>query len=104
MLNDIKIHDIRIGEGPPAERGSKVTVRCSGCLGRSETERDMIITFAIGEWNRIAGLAHGVVGMRVGGLRRVQVSPHTAPPDRVPTAGALPSSALTFEIELLSVD
>ena len=51
----------------------------------------------------IAGLRYGVEGMRVGGLRRLTVSPHLAyGGDGVP--GVIPPVAvLIFEVKLLDV-
>ena len=104
MLSGLKIIDVKIGDGPIAESDCRVTIRYTGYLNRGEVfHRDVVISFTVGDRNIIAGLSHGVEGMRVGGRRRLRVGPHLAYRDRgVP--GIVPASAkLTFDVELLAV-
>jgi len=56
----------------------------------------------LGKRHWIAGLEKGILGMRVGGLRKLTVSPHLAYGAK--TAGKIPpNSVLRFEVELLEV-
>jgi FKBP-type peptidyl-prolyl cis-trans isomerase len=66
-------------------------------------QRDVVISFAVGERNIIAGLSHGVEGMRVGGRRRLRVGPHIVYRDRGVPAIVPPNAKLTFDVELLSI-
>jgi len=50
----------------------------------------------------VAGLSRGVIGMRVGGVRRLRVSPHLGYRNRS-VQEVPPNAVLTFEVELLSV-
>lgn len=104
MRKGIEIEELRPGSSPPAERGQTVTIRYTGFLKRGDKfQENIVCTFRVGSREVIPGLAHGVEGMRVGGLRRVRVSPHLAyGSPGVP--GKIPANAvLTFEIELLEV-
>jgi FKBP-type peptidyl-prolyl cis-trans isomerase len=105
VLSGLEIDDALIGDGPIAERGSRVTVRYTGYLNRGEVfQRNVDISFTVGERNIIAGLSHGVEGMRVGGRRRLRLGPHLAYRDRgVPTV-VPPNAKLTFDVELLAVE
>ena len=104
MRKGIEIEELSVGNGIRAERGKTVTIRYTGFLNRGdEFQENIICTFRVGSREVIPGLSYGVEGMRVGGLRRVRVSPHLAyGVTGVP--GLIPANAvLTFEVELLEV-
>ena len=104
MLSGLKAREVMIGDGQIALLTSRVTVRYTGYLNRGEVfQRDVIISFIVGERDIIAGLSHGVEGMRVGGRRRLQVGPHLAYRDRGVPAVVPANAKLTFDVELLSV-
>jgi hypothetical protein len=96
--------DVRLGDGPLAERGSNVEVRYDLFLNRGEQiQTDQRVSFRIGERQVIAGLEYGVEGMRAGGERRLRVGPHLAYNQR--TVPGVPAGALLeFHLTLLSVD
>lgn len=104
MRKGIEIEELRPGSGPAAERGQTVTIRYTGFLNHGDKfQENVTCTFRVGSREVIAGLAHGVEGMRVGGLRRVQVSPHLAY-GAAGVPGLIPANAvLLFEVELLEV-
>jgi FKBP-type peptidyl-prolyl cis-trans isomerase len=105
MLSGLKILDVAIGDGPIAEQGSRVSIRYTGYMNRGEIfQRDVVISFAVGEQNIIAGLSHGVEGMRVGGRRPLRVGPHVAYRDRGVAGVVPPNAKLTFDVELLAVE
>jgi peptidylprolyl isomerase len=59
-------------------------------------------SFRIGERKVIAGLEKGIIGMKVGGKRRLVISPHLGYREKdVP--GIPPNAVLIFEVELLEV-
>jgi FKBP-type peptidyl-prolyl cis-trans isomerase len=105
VLSGLKIVDVRIGDGPIAESDCCVTIRYTGYLNRGEIfQRDVVVSFLVGERNIIAGLSHGVDGMRVGGRRRLHVGPHLAYRERgIPTV-VPPNARLTFDMELLAIE
>jgi FKBP-type peptidyl-prolyl cis-trans isomerase len=104
MRKGIEFEELRPGSGPTAERGQTVTIRYTGFLHRGDKfQENITCTFRVGSREVIPGLAYGVEGMRVGGRRRVRVSPHLAygaagVPGLIP-----PNAVLTFEVELLEV-
>ena len=104
----LKIEDQVIGEGSTAESGNSVSVHYTGTLPDgskfdSSLDRGRPFEFTLGEGRVIKGWEQGVLGMKVGGKRKLQIPPELAygargfPP-------VIPANAtLHFEIELLAV-
>jgi FKBP-type peptidyl-prolyl cis-trans isomerase len=104
VLNGLRIQDVMIGDGPIVERGSRVTLPYTGYLNSGEVfQRNAVISLTVGDWNISIGLSHGVEGMRVGGRRRLRVSPDVAYRDRRSPGFVPPNAKLTFDVELLAV-
>lgn len=100
MASGVKVVDIELGTGAVVNKGSTVSIRWRGTLNRGDEFGSGALTFRVGERRVIAGLEKGVVGMRVGGIRRLRVSPHVAYGDKsVP--GVPPNAVLNFEVEVL---
>jgi FKBP-type peptidyl-prolyl cis-trans isomerase FkpA len=106
--------DLRVGTGADAVNGSVLRVHYTGWLYNSEQPDrkgaqfdssaggDPLI-FALGFGQVISGWDLGVVGMKVGGLRRLVIPPSLG--YGVVRNGPIPPNAtLLFEIELLDVD
>jgi FKBP-type peptidyl-prolyl cis-trans isomerase FkpA len=107
--------DLRIGTGAEALTGRFVTVNYTGWLyaaGVPEnkgTQFDSSLSpgrqpfsFTLGRGQVIAGWDQGVVGMRVGGQRRLVIPPNLAYGSS--GSGPIPPNAtLVFDIELLAV-
>lgn len=102
--------DLRVGTGAEATAGRSVSVNYSGWL-YSTTAADNKGTlfdsgnfpFVAGSNQAIEGFSRAVVGMRVGGLRRVVIPPNlgygaAGNPPRIPG-----NATLLFEIELVAV-
>ncbi len=76
-----------------------------GMVDRARLEDDgktLITDLRIDRENLFAGLFHGIEGMRIGGVRRLKISPHlaygkTGIPDRIPA-----NAVVIVEIEFLS--
>jgi peptidylprolyl isomerase len=78
-----------------------VTIRYNGYLNRGDIfQREVLCTFEIGAREVIAGLEYGVMGMRVGGRRKIHVPSHLAYRDQE-MPGIPPNAKLVFEVELL---
>lgn len=107
-ISGIEAEEIVTGTGTEAVRGSTVTVHFVCKLRRGDTIRSTYDsgepdTFRIGNRDVIAGLEQGVVGMRVGGKRRLRIGPHLAYRE-VGAPGIPPNALLIFDVELLRVN
>jgi FKBP-type peptidyl-prolyl cis-trans isomerase FkpA len=103
--------DLRLGTGAEATTGRNVTVNYSGWIydpagtdNKGSRFDAGTFPFVVGT-GVIPGFSQGVVGMKVGGLRRVTIPPNLAygnnPPPNQSTIRA--NETLIFEIELVSV-
>jgi FKBP-type peptidyl-prolyl cis-trans isomerase FkpA len=104
----LKIGDIKVGDGQEAKTGDTVAVHYTGWLKDgtkfdSSRDRGKPLPFTLGAHEVIAGWDEGVVGMKVGGKRKLIIPPELAygsqDKGKIP-----PNSELTFEVELLSID
>lgn len=108
MSDELQITDLVIGEGKEAVRGALITTQYTGWL-EDGTEFDSShakgrpFQCVIGTGRVIKGWDQGLMGMRVGGKRRLYVPAHLAYGERQIGALITPNSNLLFEIELLEV-
>ena len=84
-ISGLRIEDLIEGIGLAAEKGNIVTVRAIGRLNKgdlflSTDDFGQPWTFEAGGHKALAGLAKGVIGMKVGGKRRIRISPHLGYP------------------------
>jgi len=103
----LKFEDIRIGRGHAVEAKDIVHVHCVCSRPKGDivfdTHTDAPYQFRVGSRECYVGLEQAVVGMQVGGVRKVKVPPHLAYREReqYPT---LPQDAmLLYQIELLRI-
>jgi FKBP-type peptidyl-prolyl cis-trans isomerase len=101
-ISGIEVENIIVGTGAEAKRGDFVTVRWAGTLNHSDPIGDGEESFRAGGRDVVAGLSYGVIGMRVGGVRQLRVSPHLGYGDQA-VAGIPANAVLVFEVSLLSV-
>lgn len=101
------IEEYAAGEGRVAADGDKVYVHYTGKLDDgtvfdSSVPRKKPIGFVLGKHNVIDGWDKGIVGMKVGGLRRLIIPAELAYGARA--KGKIPAnSRLTFTVELMAV-
>jgi FKBP-type peptidyl-prolyl cis-trans isomerase len=102
--------DLRVGTGTAASNGRALTVSYTGWLfdpARPEQKGTQFdsgtsFSFTLGAGRVIRGWDQGVVGMRVGGQRRLTIPPDLAYGST--GSGPIPPNAsLVFDIELLNV-
>lgn len=101
-----RAEDLVVGEGVPATAGDTLTVHYIGTLDTGQVfdnsyDRGQPFTFRLGAGTVIQGWDQGVVGMRVGGKRRLTIPPALAYGSRG-QSGIPPNSTLHFDIELLT--
>jgi len=104
MKNGLIIEDLKEGNGPECKPGKTVGMYYSGRLKSNNKQFDSCSSgkpfkFKLGKGEVIKGWDIGVVGMKVGGKRRI-----TAPPNMGYGAGGAPpdipgNSTLVFEVE-----
>ena len=123
-LSGLKLLEEREGVGPPAQKGDRIVYNSRLFLHKGDEvplnakqmeylPKDMIrveggVTFVdhttvLGRRQVIAGIEHALMGMKVGGYRKVRVSPHlayrdTGIPDLIP-----PDAVLICEIWLRDI-
>jgi FKBP-type peptidyl-prolyl cis-trans isomerase len=103
----LQIQDLVVGTGQEVKSGDTVTVNYLGTLldgtkFDSSYDRNQPFTTQIGVGQVIKGWDEGIVGMKVGGKRKLTIPPALGYGDQA--AGSIPpNSTLVFEVELLSV-
>lgn len=106
---ELLIEDLQEGSGQRVvEVGDDITIHYRGTLTNGEVfdssiDRGEPFKTRIGVGQVIAGWDEGVLGMKVGGKRKLTVPPDKAYGNRA--IGSIPAnSTLIFELELLSID
>jgi FKBP-type peptidyl-prolyl cis-trans isomerase FkpA len=96
------VQDVRMGTGGVAARERTTTVRYVGWLANGKEFDRGEITVTLGSNKVIRAWEEGVLGMRVGGIRRLVAPPNLAYGPR--GAGEIPGNAvLVFQMEVMSV-
>jgi peptidylprolyl isomerase len=108
MRSDMKVVEMTLGTGALVERGTVVTIHYRAFLRRGEQCRSSFdesrpLRVYLGRREVIAGLERGLRGMRVGGRRRLVISPHLAYGKRGVPGIIPPNAVLILEVELLDV-
>lgn len=108
VKDEFKIDDVKVGTGAEAKEGSAVKVHYTGTLKNgtkfdSSLDKGDPFDFTIGKGMVIKGWDQGVVGMKVGGKRKLTI-PHELGYGERGSPPKIPGKAtLLFEIELLEV-
>ncbi|WP_319461738.1 FKBP-type peptidyl-prolyl cis-trans isomerase [Micromonospora sp. RTP1Z1] len=106
---DLVIEDITVGEGPQAQPGQLASVHYVGVAHSTGREFDASwnrgesFEFPLGGGQVIAGWDQGVVGMKVGGRRRLTIPPHLGYGSRGAGGAIKPNETLVFVVDLLGV-
>ncbi|MGC5700883.1 FKBP-type peptidyl-prolyl cis-trans isomerase [Pseudomonas sp. NFXW11] len=107
MSDELQIIEIQPGDGKAVVKGALITTQYRGFLEDgssfdSSYDRGKPFQCVIGTGRVIKGWDQGLMGMRVGGKRKLLVPAHLGYGER--SMGAIPPNAnLVFEIELLEV-
>ena len=107
---DLGIEDIVVGDGDEAVKGSKVAVHYVGVSFSTGDEFDAswnrgeAFKFKLGAGNVIPGWDAGVLGMKVGGRRKLTIPSAMAYGARGAGGVIKPHEPLVFVVDLLSVE
>lgn len=104
----LQYQDITVGNGQEAKTGDVVSVHYVGYLEDgtkfdSSRDRNQPYEVTVGAGGVITGWDEGLVGMRVGGIRKLVIPPNLAYGSQGVADVIPPDATLTFEIELLSI-
>jgi FKBP-type peptidyl-prolyl cis-trans isomerase FkpA len=102
----LQMEDLMVGTGPEAKKGQTVSVHYTGWLtdGKkfdSSKDHGRPFSFALGRGQVIQGWDEGVVGMKVGGRRKLTIPPEMGYGKQGFPGAISPDATLVFEVELL---
>lgn len=115
-VESLQMTDLVEGSGETAQPGQIAVVHYTGWLydadgedGRGEkfdssVDRGEPFRFPLGAGRVIQGWDQGVVGMKVGGKRRLVIPPDLAYGDRGAGGVIPPGATLVFDVELLGLE
>ena len=108
----LELLDLEVGTGPEAVRGKRVAVHYVGVAHSDGAEFDNSydrgepLVFSLGAGQVIRGWDDGIVGlvgMRVGGRRRITIPPHLGYGARGAAGVIKPNETLVFVCDLVGV-
>lgn len=102
------VTDLKEGTGDPAENGDILSVHYVGVLSEDGTRFDgnfggSPFTLTLGKGGVIQGWDEGLVGIKAGGLRQLDIPSDLAYGDQGSGDVIKPGSALTFVVEAVSI-
>ena len=108
MTADLKIEVIIEGNGATASTGNRVSVHYVGILPSGDVfdasePRGKPFSFEIGAGQVIRGWDRGVLGMKIGEVRKLTIPPELGYGARGADGSIPPNVTLIFEIELLDI-
>jgi peptidylprolyl isomerase len=107
--SELEVTDVLAGDGDEAAPGRTAVVHYVGVAYSSGEEFDASwnrgepFAFPLGAGRVIAGWDQGVVGMKVGGRRRLVIPPDLGYGDRGAGSAIAPGETLIFVVDLIDV-
>ncbi|MGL4473529.1 MAG: FKBP-type peptidyl-prolyl cis-trans isomerase [Shewanella sp.] len=107
-MNELVVNDLVVGDGKEVVKGALITLHYTGTLDDgtvfdSSHKRGQAFQCVIGTGRVIKGWDQGMMGMKVGGKRQLNVPAHLAYGERQMGALIPANSNLNFEVELFEV-
>lgn len=105
----LEIDDLVVGEGTESKTGDDIDVHYVGASLSTGEEFDAswnrgeVFTIPLGRGMVIKGWDQGLVGMKVGGRRKLTIPAHLAYGDMSPTPAIKPGETLIFVVDLLAI-
>ncbi len=109
LPDHLDVTDLTVGGGAEAQAGQTAVVHYVGVAASTgeqfdaSWDRDEPFAFSLGAGHVISGWDQGVVGMRVGGRRRLVIPPHLGYGARGAGGVIRPNETLIFVVDLLDV-
>ena len=106
---ELVLDDLEVGTGPEAKPGQQVAVHYVGVAWSTGAEfdasynRGQALVFPLGAGQVIRGWDDGIVGMKVGGRRRITIPPHLGYGARGAGGVIKPNETLVFVCDLVGV-
>ena len=106
---DLVLEDIEVGDGPEAVTGSVVSAHYVGVAWSTGEEFDASwnrgapLDFQVGVGQVIQGWDQGLLGMKVGGRRKITIPPHLGYGDRGAGGAIKGGETLIFVVDLEGV-
>ncbi|WP_394937690.1 FKBP-type peptidyl-prolyl cis-trans isomerase [Psychromicrobium sp. YIM B11713] len=106
---ELVIQDLSVGGGAEVKAGDTVSAHYVGVAFSSGEEfdsswnRDTPLDFTVGVGQVIQGWDQGLLGMKVGGRRRLEIPSHLAYGERGAGAAIGPDEALIFVVDLVGI-
>ncbi len=109
-VTELKIEDLVVGKGVAAKTGDVVTVHYTGWLTDgtkfdSSVDRGQPLDpFTLGAGSVIPGWDQGLVGMKVGGKRKLTIPPSMGYGEQGYPPVIPPNATLVFDVEMLKIN
>ena len=98
--------DLKVGNGSEAVSGKKVALDYKGRLSNGQLFDESVnstFVFTLGQRQVITGWEQSIIGMKIGGVRRIIVPPAVGYGDQA--KGPIPAnSVLVFDVQLVAVE
>ncbi len=107
--NDLVVDDLVVGDGSEVRTGTTVTAHYAGWVFSTGEEFDASwnrgepLSFRVGIGQVIQGWDQGLIGMKVGGRRKLIIPAHLAYGDRGAGGVIGPGDSLVFIVDLVAV-
>ncbi|KAI0217266.1 peptidylprolyl isomerase fpr3, partial [Massospora cicadina] len=105
--NGLIVEDITVGTGKEAKNNDTIQMRYVGKLSTGKVfdknTSGEPFTFHLGKGEVIKGWDQGILGMKVGGERRLTIPAHLAYGKRGSPPAIPPKATLLFEVKLLNI-
>jgi FKBP-type peptidyl-prolyl cis-trans isomerase FkpA len=108
--DNLFVQDLTVGTGAEATSGKSIDVRYTGWLTNGSVFDSNVgagrpvLTFTLGVGQVIPGWDQGVIGMKVGGKRKIVIGSSLAYQNQSPDTRVIPQNAtLVFDVELIAV-